>query len=70
MAGEVVVDLVNLDKRFCVTEQGGVFPITQLYDISGYETDVVRDAVSAVAGAGANWFAFSLQGFREPKLDS
>lgn len=54
---------VNLGKRIALLDDGSVIPITDMLDADGDITDDPEDAVTAVAGADAEWLAFSLCDF-------
>jgi hypothetical protein len=54
---------IHLERRLFLSEDGDVFPITNLYDAEGDETDDIGEAVAAVAGTEGRWFAFRLDDF-------
>ena len=54
---------VNLIRREVVTDEGEVYPITNLYDANFTEVDDASDAKIAVAGTGGTWVTFALVDF-------
>lgn len=59
MARAVVVDCISLTRRVAYLSNNEVWPITNLIDSFGDETDEPEDAVSFVAGRGRQWFAMA-----------
>ena len=54
---------VNLSRREVVTDDGAVYPITNLYDANLTEVDDASAAKLAVAGTGGTWVTFALVDF-------
>lgn len=57
------VAAIHRGRRLFLSEDGDVYPITNLYDADGDETDDIDLAVSAVAGTEGRWFALVLADF-------
>ena len=50
-----------------IDQDGGVWPVTNYFDIMGKECDA-KDAVYAVAGAGDTWFGFLIADMEQPSV--
>lgn len=66
MTGRPLV--VNLAGRYVITDDGGQYPITRLYDAWGDETDEITEAIACVAGAGQMWLNIALPSFATPRV--
>lgn len=56
-------EAINLAQRLFLDSAGMLYPITNLIDGAGEETDDPAAAVCVVAGAGNRWYSISLADF-------
>lgn len=59
-----MTEAINKGLALYVADDGVSYPITNWFDDEGAECAAV-DAVTAVAGSGAAWFALTLSDFDE-----
>lgn len=62
-----MTDPTTFDKGTFIDQDGGVWPITNYFDIAGEECGI-DEAYTAVAGAGDKWFAFRVGDMDRPSV--